>query len=401
MEALDRTAEILRIPDEDQTSQQDGIIFNGPDHYYKRGFDYFADICLQDSNDCKEKQTGNTLGLLTSAVRDLRPVRQDYIFRPMHASNDVYMKPGLEEQWQRLAHKCHPYPTGDDIEDAYWRTLIGNRRSGIVSGVHKPPETWREAYAIEGRDLSMGGTFAEPKKEFRPLSKELHTYLRNSTIEQQQNTLDKQLKASGMRAIISTAISVSIAPEGDVDDLKDFRPPLGQDASAEVTLNFQANKLVQNNCGIIQKQPELVITQRKKPAESQILPKETIEQVADWVQRYPHIQSNEKEQLMEILFPLAVANVEKEEPIETQRAKIDQAFRCDFLRMARNRKFCITKKRYMGWCPSNTKAGDRICILFGGQTPYVVRKEKQGYRLLGEAYIHGVMDGEVLSMPWC
>lgn len=142
----------------------------------------------------------------------------------------------------------------------------------------------------------------------------------------------------------------------------------------------------------------VVVTPNKKPDGFELLSSESIDQVADWVERYPNIRTEEKDRLMEIISSLADDKAQMEEPMDTLRAKISQAFRYDFFRVARNRKFCISRKRLMGWCPFHTEPGDRLCILFGGQTPYVVRKEGAGYRFLGEAYIHGVMNGEVLGM---
>ena len=49
----------------------------------------------------------------------------------MNASDDVYIKPNLEQRWQRLAEKCSPYPAGKDIEEVYWRTLVGNKRRTV------------------------------------------------------------------------------------------------------------------------------------------------------------------------------------------------------------------------------------------------------------------------------
>ncbi|KAI0529986.1 heterokaryon incompatibility protein-domain-containing protein [Xylaria digitata] len=54
---------------------------------------------------------------------------------------------------------------------------------------------------------------------------------------------------------------------------------------------------------------------------------------------------------------------------------------------AGGRAFCITEQQ----C-------DRICILTGGETPYMIRPTEYGrYRLIGEAYVDGVMDGEALG----
>lgn len=67
----------------------------------------------------------------------------------------------------------------------------------------------------------------------------------------------------------------------------------------------------------------------------------------------------------------------------------------------RARKFCITKKGYIGWVPPLSQEGDIVCIFAGLYTPYLVRPYdrgtgmKMGYRLVGACYINGMMDGEM------
>lgn len=41
--------------------------------------------------------------------------------------------------------------------------------------------------------------------------------------------------------------------------------------------------------------------------------------------------------------------------------------------------------------------GDQVCILFGGNTPFVLRPCNEYYQLVGECYIHGMMDGEAMA----
>jgi hypothetical protein len=44
------------------------------------------------------------------------------------------------------------------------------------------------------------------------------------------------------------------------------------------------------------------------------------------------------------------------------------------------------------------EAGDRICVLLGGRTPFVVRATEDGcYRLIGECYLHEMMDGQAMD----
>jgi hypothetical protein len=58
----------------------------------------------------------------------------------------------------------------------------------------------------------------------------------------------------------------------------------------------------------------------------------------------------------------------------------------------RSRMFCML--------PPNAQKGDSIVVLFGGKVPYLLRPIEQVeglYELVGEAYIHGFMDGKVVE----
>ena len=68
------------------------------------------------------------------------------------------------------------------------------------------------------------------------------------------------------------------------------------------------------------------------------------------------------------------------------------------------RRCCvITQAGYIGLVPSYAEVGDEIWVLFGGQVLYVLRDTgrkdilcgKRIHEFLGEAYVHGFMDGEV------
>ncbi|KAL9602686.1 MAG: hypothetical protein Q9219_001676 [cf. Caloplaca sp. 3 TL-2023] len=407
-EYLDNSPESLGYPGGKEHSKFDGTDLTELDRLYKNRLDYFADFCLTGQKNKTEAEAKNAWEMLITMFGDLGSRRRSHLFGPTSASNNVYMKPALEDKWQRLAKKCRPYPSGEGVEDAYWRTLIGNKRTGLTNGVDKPPELWRDAYAIweetlwrkEGtvpRFLRGGGLRLKEgtsDQDEKPISEALHAFLRNSNAEQQKMTLDDHLKASGMRAAISAAIRISQPSKTNDGDERESYVLKGMAPLAKLTTSI--NPSIRDNI-VTRNLPELHVTPKDKPAGFTPLSEETIDQLADWVDRYPDIQPHEKEQLMALVAPIADNKASKDESVATQRAKIDQVFRYDHLRVARNRKFCITKKRYMGWCPFNAKAGDRVCILFGGQTPYVVRQEGGGWKLLGEAYLHGVMDGEVLG----
>ncbi|KAK4182157.1 hypothetical protein QBC35DRAFT_368583, partial [Podospora australis] len=78
------------------------------------------------------------------------------------------------------------------------------------------------------------------------------------------------------------------------------------------------------------------------------------------------------------------------------------------------RNFIITEKGYMGWAEKRCKKGDVIVIMGGGHAPFVSspvedseRRIFEGdaqkysqlpqYRMLGDAYVQGIMEGEAFE----
>ncbi|KAG4431063.1 hypothetical protein IFR05_013455 [Cadophora sp. M221] len=64
-------------------------------------------------------------------------------------------------------------------------------------------------------------------------------------------------------------------------------------------------------------------------------------------------------------------------------------------RMTRRRVFFLTKKGYMGIWPDGMVPGDRVFTFVGGDVPFVLRPVGEEFELVGEAYVHGIMDGEL------
>jgi hypothetical protein len=74
-----------------------------------------------------------------------------------------------------------------------------------------------------------------------------------------------------------------------------------------------------------------------------------------------------------------------------------------------HRRLFVTKKGYLGIGPRDVEQGDLVCVLRGAQVPFVLReqlsarrvrstfwkREKIHCELVGECYVHGIMDGEV------
>jgi len=62
------------------------------------------------------------------------------------------------------------------------------------------------------------------------------------------------------------------------------------------------------------------------------------------------------------------------------------------------RRFSVTRNERLACVPKGSREGDAICILFGGEVPYVLRPAGGGfYTIFGECYIDNIMHGESLS----
>ncbi|KAJ4349358.1 uncharacterized protein N0V89_007972 [Didymosphaeria variabile] len=63
-----------------------------------------------------------------------------------------------------------------------------------------------------------------------------------------------------------------------------------------------------------------------------------------------------------------------------------------------NRRFFISSAERYGWAVDGTKAGDIVAVLYGCPYPFLLRESSDGsYKILGDCYIHGLMDGEALE----
>jgi hypothetical protein len=62
------------------------------------------------------------------------------------------------------------------------------------------------------------------------------------------------------------------------------------------------------------------------------------------------------------------------------------------------RRHFHTVHGYMGLGPGAMQPGDIVCVLFGAGVPYILRPQDNYYRLVGESYVHGLMDGEALEL---
>jgi hypothetical protein len=88
----------------------------------------------------------------------------------------------------------------------------------------------------------------------------------------------------------------------------------------------------------------------------------------------------------------------------SNRAKAPDAVR-DFtepfvsavVRASQNRRFYTTSRGFMVLAPAAAMKGDVACILLGGQTPFILRRDAGSFHLVGACYVHGIMFGETME----
>ena len=71
-------------------------------------------------------------------------------------------------------------------------------------------------------------------------------------------------------------------------------------------------------------------------------------------------------------------------------------FEVAFQEAHKGRRFCATKDGYMCTAPYDTERGDVVAILEGFRTPFVLRKSGDNWKLVGDCYVHCIMDGELV-----
>jgi hypothetical protein len=62
------------------------------------------------------------------------------------------------------------------------------------------------------------------------------------------------------------------------------------------------------------------------------------------------------------------------------------SFDISFLQECRHRRLFITVQGYMGLAPPTAREGDLVCVLLGGDVPFILRPSNSNYLLIGESY---------------
>jgi hypothetical protein len=69
------------------------------------------------------------------------------------------------------------------------------------------------------------------------------------------------------------------------------------------------------------------------------------------------------------------------------------------------RSFVVTTKGYMAMVPETSVEGDTVALFCGSPTLVILRDVTEGERiearLVGEAYVHGLMEGQLKDRQHC
>lgn len=67
--------------------------------------------------------------------------------------------------------------------------------------------------------------------------------------------------------------------------------------------------------------------------------------------------------------------------------------------VVKNRRLGITEKGYLGLFPNRVREGHKVYVLDGCHVPFLMRQVdgQEKMRLVGECYVHGIMDGEAVA----
>ena len=89
------------------------------------------------------------------------------------------------------------------------------------------------------------------------------------------------------------------------------------------------------------------------------------------------------------------------EPDSAAARLLDEAwpYECALQDVHKGRKICVTKGRYMGVTTYDTEKGDLLVMFEGFAMPFVLRPKGDNFVIIGDCYIHGVMDGELACVP--
>jgi hypothetical protein len=73
----------------------------------------------------------------------------------------------------------------------------------------------------------------------------------------------------------------------------------------------------------------------------------------------------------------------------------------EMIQCVAQRKLFRTMKGFVGLAPELAKKGDSVALFKGGRLPLIIRQQGENWIIVGDCYVHGMMDGEVFNVERC
>lgn len=83
-------------------------------------------------------------------------------------------------------------------------------------------------------------------------------------------------------------------------------------------------------------------------------------------------------------------------PYGTPEAMRSKFCRSSIMHTVHCRQLFVSCKGFLALGPGDAKEGDLLCVFLGVRVPFVLRRENDHYIKIGDCYIDGIMDGELM-----
>lgn len=112
------------------------------------------------------------------------------------------------------------------------------------------------------------------------------------------------------------------------------------------------------------------------------------------------------DKITEALFKTTIADRERDPHCDWRRSTfkypISKDFPAEFLNTDElqrlSKRAFSTTQGYIGLVQNGIHTGDVVVVIYGARTPFVIRGVGgDRYQLIGDCYVHGIMDGEFLK----
>ncbi|MCJ1404110.1 hypothetical protein MMC11_007335 [Xylographa trunciseda] len=184
---------------------------------------------------------------------------------------------------------------------------------------------------------------------------------------------------------------------------EDSAPILANDTLLLEFLDYQISRILRALYALPNKKPDQCLRHLLEMAEIAASLLLTVNDELDI--HHKHFSSRQRIEIKDRLaqcHPDATSTMNEQLSNRLESLWIDndwRRFSISYANAGEYRKFFITKKHSMAIGPQAMQSGDLVCVLFGGQTPFVLRPrpESDYHVFIGECYIHGWMHGEAIE----